>query len=117
VIVVRQALTATDADVLNGTDLENLPGAGVLIVYAASSQADGTLTITGRGFEVPIREQALPLRTNGQPSQQDDAPIIVGVPAGGKVLLSYTEVTAATAVFEVYFLGPGEAMGGGGRRR
>lgn len=113
-ITVRQVLSASDSDVLNGTDLENLPGAGVLVIYAASTQADGTLTVTGRGFEVPVREQAIPLRSNGQPSQQDDAPIIVPVPAGGKVLLDYTEVTAATAVIEAFYLSPMEA---GSRRR
>jgi hypothetical protein len=113
-IAVRQVLTATTGDVLNGTDLENLPGAGVLVVLAASSQADGTLTITGRGFEVPVREQPLPLRTNGQPSQQDDAPIVIPIPVGGKVLLDYTEVTAATAVIEATFLSIVEA---GGMRR
>ena len=102
-IVVRVATTASNADILNGTDLENLPGAGILTVLAASSAADGTLTITGRGFEPPIREQPLPLRANGQPSAQDDTGISIPVPAGGKVILGYTEVTAATAVFEVYW--------------
>lgn len=116
-ITVRQALTATNGDVLNGTDLENLPGPGVMTIYAASSQADGTLTVTGRGFEVPIRDQALPLRTNGQPSQQDDMPLVVGVPQGGKVLVSYTEATSATAVFEVVWQSIGDFMSRGRRRR
>lgn len=108
-IAVRQVLTGSNTDVLNGTDLENIPTAGIVGVLAASSQADGTLTITGRGFEVPVREIPLPLRTNGQPSQQDDLPIAFFVPAGGKVILDYTEVTAATAVIEVVLMDLAEA--------
>lgn len=110
-ILVRQVLTASDTDVLNGTDLENVPETSFLGVTAASSQADGTLTITGRGFEVPVREIPLPLRTNGQPNQDQDIPVVFMVPAGGKVILDYTEVTAATAVIEVMALTLEEAAG------
>lgn len=110
-IAVRSVLTASNTDVLNGTDLENIPEAGVVAVLAASSQADGTLTITGRNFEVPVRAIPLPLRTNGQPSQQDDLPVAFVVPTGGKVILDYTEVTAATAVIEVVYMDLAEAAG------
>jgi hypothetical protein len=110
VIFVREVLTATDADVLNGTDLENIPEPGYVAVLAASSQADGTLTITGRNFEVPVRQVPLPLRTNGQPNENEDTSIVFPVPTGGKVILDYTEVTAATAVIQVMFTPLAEAI-------
>jgi len=108
-VQVRAVLTATNADVLNGTDLENLPGAGFMAVLAASTVADTTMTITGRGFEVPVRNIPLPLRANGQPSEADDTPVAFFVPAGGKVLVGITEVTAATIVVQAMWMGMEEA--------
>lgn len=102
-IRVRQVLAADNTDVLNGTDLENIPGAGLLGLAVASTQADSLLTVTGRGFEVPIRAQAVPLRTNGQPTEDDD-PIGVFTPEGGKVIVDVNIQTAATVVVDAIFV-------------
>lgn len=102
-ITVRQVMTADNADVLNGTDLENIPGGGFLFVASASSQNDTLMSITGRGFEIPFREQALPLRSGGQPLEDDD-PISILIPEGGKVIINVDVVTAATAVVVAHFV-------------
>jgi len=102
-IQIRKVLTADDTDVLNGTDLENIPGPGILLIGAASTQNDTLMSITGRGFEVPFRQQALALRTNGQLTEDDD-PISVVTPQGGKVIVDINIVTAATVVVEAMFI-------------
>lgn len=102
-IQIRQVLTADNTDVLNGTDLENIPGPGLLLIGAASTQNDTIMNITGRGFEVPFREQALALRTNGQLTEDDDA-ITVFTPQGGKVIVDINVQTAATVVVEAMFI-------------
>lgn len=98
-IVVNSTLTASNTDILNGTDLDSIPGPGVLSVFGASTQADGTITITGPGSEPVVRNRVLALRTNGVPDKLSDQPFLVGVIQGGHYVLNYTEVTAATAMF------------------
>lgn len=108
-ISVRRVLTASNTDVLSGTDLENLPGPGVMTILAASTQSDTTLTVTGRGFEVPVRDLPLQLTTSGFPTADGTPPVVFEVPAGGKVILDLTEVTAATMVIEATYLDAEEA--------
>lgn len=96
-IVVETSLSATNSDVLNGTDLDSIPTAGVLVIWAASTVADSTITITGPGSEPVVRNRPLPLRANGMPSKLDDQPFSVGVIQGGHYVVDVTEVTAMTA--------------------
>ncbi len=102
-IVVRQVLTADNTDVLNGTDLESIPLLGLLSIWAASTQADTLITITGPENEPPIRAQALALRTNGQPLKNEDSPYMVGVIQGGRYIVDINVVTAATVVVEAIY--------------
>jgi len=97
-ILVRSVLTADNADVLDATDLANIPGDGMLTVYAASTQNDTLMTITGPGSEPVVRARALPLRTNGQPLISDDVPLAVPVIQGGHYVINIDVVTAATVV-------------------
>ncbi len=102
-ITVRQVMTADNTDVLNGTDLESIPLLGLLAVWAASSQADTLITITGPENDPPVRAQALPLRTNGQPLKNEDSPYLVGVIQGGRYIIDINIVTAATVVVEAVY--------------
>lgn len=102
-IVVRSVTVANNLDVLDGTDLANIPAMGLLQIFAASTQNDTTLTITGPGSEPVIRNRPLTLRTNGQPLHSDDQPLLVGVVQGGHYVLNVTIVTAATVVLETTY--------------
>jgi len=99
-VIVRQVLTASNTDVLNGTDLESVPDTGVLRVYGASDQNDSTITITGPGQQPVVRGQAMIQRTNGMPDKNTDNPYLIGVERGGKYVIDITEVTAMVAVIE-----------------
>jgi len=95
-IIVTSSLSATNNDVLNGTDLDSIPTAGVLVIWAASTVADSTITITGPGSEPVVRNRPLPLRANGMPDKLSDQPFSVGVIQGGHYVVDITEVTAMT---------------------
>lgn len=94
-ILVRKYLTASNSDVLNGTDLAAIPRDGMLFIYAASDANDNTLTVTGTNIVPP---------SNAQPIQKTDAdaiidvgrdiPLIVKVTKGGNVKLDFTLATA-----------------------
>lgn len=95
-IVVSATITADNTDVLSGTDLANIPGDGQLDIFAASTQNDTTMTITGPGNEPLIRSQKLQLRSNGMPILSDDLPYTLLVSQGGHYVINIDVVTAAT---------------------
>lgn len=95
-IQVTSVLTADNTDVLQGTDLQSIPGPGVLIVAAASTQNDTTLTITAPNNVPLLQAQRLNLRTSGVPSLQDDPVWPVIATQGGHPRISVDIVTAAT---------------------
>jgi len=102
-IEVVQALTATNTDVLAGTQLDQVPGPGIFTIYAASTVADGTVTVS-LGQDTLINAQVLLLRVSGNPNINEDVPIAeVSSPGGVRPVINYTEVTAATAVFVTVF--------------
>jgi len=102
-IVETQFLAATDADVLAGTRLDSIPADGAITVYASSTQNDGTLTLAPPGQETVLRSQPIILRAGPEIRTNEDVGFQVFVPQGGHPLISYTEVTAATAVIQVMF--------------
>jgi len=101
--VIRQ-LNADNADVLNGTDLENIPASagvlpngvcGQLDIYVASSQADHTLNIRRPNADTPMPTQAIQQKTNSVISLNDDLPIsLPAIP--GRMIISLDVVTAGT---------------------
>lgn len=101
-ITVNVDLPADNLDVLNGTLLDPIPGPGVLLVYVASSQRDGILSITAPGV-VGAYRMAPVLRTNGIPDLSADMPTVVPVMAG-KAIISYDEVTAGDAFATVIWV-------------
>lgn len=103
-IVVESTGTADDSDFLANTDLANIPGPGMLSVYAASTQNDTLLTITGPGAEAVVRAQAILLRANAEIRMDEDITFPVAVSQGGRYVLDINVQTAATfrirAVFQ-----------------
>lgn len=101
-ITVNVDLPTDNADVLAGSLLDPVPGPGVLLVYVASSQRDGILTVTGPGVVGSYRIPPV-LRSNGIPAINDDLPSTVPT-RGGKVIIGYDEVTAGDAFATVLFV-------------
>lgn len=101
-ITVNVDLPTDNTDVLSGTLLDPVPGRGVLIVFVASSQRDGLLTVTGPGVVGSYRIPPV-LRSNGIPDAQSDLPVLVPT-LGGKVIIGYDEVTAGDAFASIMWV-------------
>lgn len=101
-ITVNVDLPTDNADVLAGTILDPVPAPGVLLIYLASSQRDGILTVTSAGQLAAYRVPPV-LRTNGVPDLSTDMPAVVAV-GQGKCLIAYDEVTAGDAFATIIFL-------------
>lgn len=87
-INVQVTDTAADTDALAGTDLETMPGPGLLQIWAASTVNTGTLTLVVAGANI-ARAMAISLRTNGVPNIDQDPPIAeAGVEGGEKAVVN-----------------------------
>lgn len=96
-IQVIKTVTADDPDILNGTDLENIPGGlGQLDIFSASDAADTVMTITAPAQETPVRNQLIQEKTNSLISLQDDLPTSIPT-IGGKYTIA-VDITAAAVV-------------------
>lgn len=102
-IIVESTLTADDTDFLSGSDLDNIPRAGVVIVQGVSTQADTLIEVTGPGNEPVVRSQALVLRANSE-ILEDDPDYVMGVTQGGHYTVSINVQTAATVRCRVTFI-------------
>lgn len=103
-IQVRRYLTATNGDILAGTDLESVPSNGVMLIFAASTQIDGTVTVTAPRSRSPANQMPLIQRATQEIKVNEDVPVAtLQVRQGDSITLAYTEVTAATAQFLVLF--------------
>lgn len=76
--------TGVDADMLNGTPVENAPGHGVYIVKIASTVNTAILSIKSGGRQLLADAMPIPLRANGVP-EPDDQPLIIPVVKGQKL--------------------------------
>jgi hypothetical protein len=96
-------ITATNTDLLAGSDLEAVPFSGTMALYGASTVGDGTVTVTTpsqAGVGAPLRAGNVPLRAGPELRKDEDLPMaIFPVQKGDQVTINYTEVTAATVVF------------------
>lgn len=75
--------TAADTDALSGTDLERPPGPGVYNLWLASTVNTALVTVVVGGANI-VRNQVIPLRTNGIPNASDDPPTISMTVFGGE---------------------------------
>lgn len=102
-IIVTQTMTADNTDVLAGTDLANIPEAGVLMIRAASTVIDSLITITGPGSEPVTRNTPIILRANAEVRERDDPAYQVPVSQGGRYVINVNIQTAATVrVIAIY---------------
>lgn len=101
-ITVNVDLPTDNLDVLNGSLLDPIPAPGVLLVYVASTQRDGILTITAPGVVGAYRIAPV-LRTNGMPDLSADMPTVLPV-GSGKAIISYDEVTAGDAFATIIWM-------------
>lgn len=103
-VTVNVDLPTDNNDALLNTALDPIPGPGILLLYLASSQRDGVLTIGGPGVVSGTTYRIPPvLRASGIPDLEADIPTVLEVKSG-KVLVTYDEVTAGDAFLSVSFI-------------
>jgi len=102
-ITVEQTLTATNADFLAGTQLDQPGVPGVYTIWGASTVGDTTITITMGGRQI-TNAAVLVLRANSEIRENED-PYFQMVSRGlGRPVISVTEVTTATIRVRVRFI-------------
>lgn len=102
-IIVQKVLSADNADVLAASDLETMPSVGALSIFAASTQVDSALTVSGGPLAQVARTYTLPKRTDGSIDMQSDVPLVVPVTQGAKITVNLDIVTAATVYLTAVF--------------
>lgn len=99
------ALLVDNTDVLSGSDLEAVPFSGMMAIFAASTQIDGTVTITTpstAGVGAPLRTGIVAIRAGPELRKDEDVPLAVfPVTKGDQVTINYDEVTAGSAIMSV----------------
>jgi hypothetical protein len=103
-IVFSKVLTAVDADILAGSELEFSPGDGVYVVRAASSVNTATLAVSGNKSPVVSPARAITLRANGE-VRSEDVPWVLQSRAGEKVLVALAGTTGTVYVWVQYIGG------------
>lgn len=102
-IQVTGVVTADTTNALAGSDLQSAPGAGVALLWIASTQADTRITFAAPP-RVASRNITPHLRTNGVPLVSDDSPVAVAVNGGEQLILFIDIVTGATCGYVVKFI-------------
>ena len=102
-IQVTGVVAADTANVLAGSDLQSAPGAGVVLLWIASTQADTRITFAAPP-KVASRNITPHLRTNGVPLVSDDSPVAVAVNGGEQIIVYVDVVTGATVGYVVKFI-------------
>jgi hypothetical protein len=102
-IQVTGIVVADTTNALAGTDLQSAPGAGIVLLWIASSQADTRITFAAPP-KVASRNITPHLRTNGVPEVDSDSPVAVAVNGGEQVILFIDIITAATCGYVVKFI-------------
>jgi len=102
-IFFREVLTAVDADVLNGSEIETAPGRGMYVIRAASTVSTATLAVSSPGRPEVSKARAITLRANGE-VRAEDTPWIVNVGRGERVVVSLAGTTGTVHV-EASYLG------------
>lgn len=103
IITDEQALTATDTDVLAGTQLDQPGVAGVYTIWLASTVGDTTVTISLGGRTI-TNNAVVTLRANSEIRENEDPFFQVLSLTGGRPVISVTEVTAMVCRVRTRFL-------------
>lgn len=102
-VTVEQILTATTADFLAGTQLDQPGVPGVYTIWLSSTVGDTTVTITLGGRTI-TNAAAVILRANSEIRQDEDNFFQMLSRTGGRPVITVTEVTAASIRVRVIFL-------------
>lgn len=103
IITVEDVITASNADFLAGTQLDQPGVPGVYTVWLASTVGDSTVSITLGGRTI-VNGASLILRANSEIRENEDTFFQVASPTGGRPVINVVEVTAASIRIRVKFL-------------
>ena len=103
IITVEDVITASNADFLAGTQLDQPGVPGVYTIWGVSTVGDTTITIT-LGGRTMTNAAVLTLRANSEIRENEDTYFQVASLTGGRPVVNITEVTAATIRIRVKFL-------------
>jgi len=102
-VTVERVITASDADFLAGTNLDQPGVPGVYTVFVVSDQVDTSVTITMGGRS--ITDQAIAVQRTGSIILEDSDVFFQMISrTGGRPVISIVEVTAAVIRVRVIFL-------------
>jgi len=102
-IMDEQVLTATTADVLAGTQLDQPGVPGVYTIWAASTVGDSTITVRIGGRQIATNA-VIVLRANSEIRENEDPFFQLLSRGAGRPVISITEVTAASIRVRTRFL-------------
>ncbi len=100
---VEEVITASDADFLAGTQLDQPGVPGVYTVWAASTVGDSTITITLGGRTI-VNGAVIVLRANSEVRENEDPFYQMLSLTGGRPVINIVEVTAASIRVRVRFI-------------
>lgn len=102
-ITDEQLLTATNADVLSGTQLDQPGVPGVYTIWAASTVGDSSISVSLGGRTI-VSGAIMVLRANSEIRENEDTFFQVLSRTGGRPVIAITEVTAANMRIRTKFL-------------
>jgi len=102
-ITDEQVITATNADLLAGTQLDQPGVPGVYTVWLASTVGDSTVTITIGGRTI-VNGAVITLRANSEIRENEDTFFQIVSRTGGRPVINVVEVTAASIRIRTKFL-------------
>lgn len=102
-ITVESVITATVADFLAGTQLDQPGVPGVYTIFLASTVGDTTVSVT-LGGRTYVSGATVILRANSEIRQDEDNFFQMLSRTGGRPVITITEVTAASIRVRVIFL-------------
>lgn len=102
-ISVIDLITASNADFLAGTQLDQPGVPGVYTIFIASTVADTTITVTLGGRTI-VNAAVVPLRANAEIRENEDNFYQMKSIGAGRPVINIVEVTAASIQVRVHFL-------------
>lgn len=102
-ITDEQVITATNGDLLAGTQLDQPGVPGVYTVWLASTVGDSTVTITMGGRTI-VNAAVITLRANSEIRENEDTFFQIVSRTGGRPVINVIEVTAASIRIRTKFL-------------
>jgi len=102
-ITVEDVITASNADFLAGTQLDQPGVPGVYTIWFASTVGDTTVSVS-LGGRVLTDGMVMILRANSEIRVDEDTPLQMVSRTGGRPVINIVEVTAASIRVRVIFI-------------